>query len=243
MPCWNLEDTKLAIEGLKILLAVGAMYVTYRHFSASRGATMMARFSSRDCLEARNVTDAFIAELQALQENEKKIEKCRELCRQFIQGASPESIAKFNHIHAVGMFFGEIGFCYGQWPRLIRGREFDIFNRLLPYYWKRLEPFIIACHDEFKLALQPDGKPMNLKIGKVHLYVGRLRFFDKFRQGYKFMIDRGIAIEPEADERVRTEETKETAAWAALPTGIMAWLKARWKRYHNRKKRSSQDGN
>lgn len=143
---------------------------------------MMARYSSREMIEIRDVVEAFLTEIRPLS-FDAQVARCRELCLR-----TPGNAQTYNRVHAVGMFFAEIGVCVKS--RLIRPNEFTVFDRLVPYYWHRLTPFIIACHQYYGFEVDPN-RP---------LIDQRLVLFEHFRYAYHKLKTMGIALEPNKED-------------------------------------------
>lgn len=69
--------------------------------------------------------------------------------------------------------------------RLIDAEGLAIFDRILPYYWTELTPFIAAAHREFGFTID-DARPLEEQ---------QLVLFSKFAFAYNEMRSRGIARE------------------------------------------------
>jgi len=133
-----------------------AMRITRAHYSATRAASLLERFSSGPMVEMRHEIEMFLSRLRR-KEPRDRIETCRKVCERLGDNAK-----LFNKLHALGMFFSEIGFFVEA--HIIDPGELRIFDRLIPYYWSELTPFIIACHYEFGYAREllngPDAPPL-----------------------------------------------------------------------------------
>lgn len=112
-------------------------------FSAGRAAALISRFSSAEFIELRSLVDEFCAKRLAGKSPREQIEECRRL---FARASSSDFIG-FNKMHSFCMYFAEIGVALSWWT--IRPRHFKVLDRLVPYYWNRMAPFITACHIEF----------------------------------------------------------------------------------------------
>lgn len=139
------EVLTLVLRALTPAVAITALLLTWRHFSAAQAAAMMARFSGRDMVEMRHEIEALLSDMRLLSE-QAKVERFRVICRR-----TKDTVELYNQLHAVSMFFAEIGVCFKS--RLFVKREFVVFDRLLPYYWHELAPFIIAAHREHGFAI------------------------------------------------------------------------------------------
>lgn len=83
------------------------------------------------------------------------------------------------------MLFAEIG--VGFQRGLIDAQGLAIFDRLIPYYWRELSPYVAAAHLEFGFPIDV-SKPLADQ---------KLTLFSKFAFAYNEMVLRGIARESE----------------------------------------------
>lgn len=153
--------------------------VTSQNISVTKTSYFMERYSNPSFMEIRDEVELFLAKIAELSPPE-KIDECLALCRK----DTLERVRTFNRIHALGMFFGEIGVSF----------EYDhidcdglaIFDRIIPYYWKVLDPFVRACHIHYGFILdeQKDLSDQDLVM------------FTKFRFAYNEMVQNGLAKEP-----------------------------------------------
>lgn len=141
--------------------------------------TFMHRYSEPAFVRIRDEVDGFLASIRPYTWEE-KVDAAREVCRR--QDAN--AIQLYNRLHAVGMFFAEIG--VGFATGLIDVRGLAIFDRLLPQYWHEMAPFIVAAHIEF-------GFEVDLTSPLVSQ---DLALFNKFRYAYAAMVEQGIARQP-----------------------------------------------
>lgn len=181
-------------------ILVWALLLTRRHFSATRAAALLERFSSNDFLQVRKDVDVFLQSLHALPPPE-RVAVCRQLCAR-----TEQTITRFNHLHAVGMFFVEVGVCIDS--KLIIKRDLHAFDRLLPEYWHKLTPFIIACHREF-------GFESHCRSDSQIDITEPLSMFNYFRIAYKHLKDADMALEPKPPHR---GESNDDGEWGKVPS-------------------------
>lgn len=151
---------------------------TRNTIAATLAAGYMSRFSAPDMLETRDAVDLFLTGIRELP-LEAKVERCAEVCRR----DTAENVRLYNRLHALSMLFGEIG--VGFQRGLIDAQGLAIFDRLIPYYWHELSPYIAAAHVEFGFPIDAT-KP---------LVDQKLTLFSKFGFAYKEMVQRDIARE------------------------------------------------
>lgn len=152
---------------------------TRRTIAATLGAGYMERFSTPEFVEVRDAVDLCLANVRGLTPDA-RLDRFREICRR----DTAESIQMYNRLHAMSMLFAEIGVGFER--GLIDAQGLAIFDRLLPYYWWELSPFIAAAHGEFGFEVDPD-RPL---AGQ------KLVLFSKFALAYNNMVAGGIAREP-----------------------------------------------
>lgn len=141
--------------------------------------TFMHRYSEPSFVAIRDEVDTFLARIRPYTAEE-KIAAAREVCRR----QDADAIQLYNRLHAVGMFFAEIGVGFAM--GLIDVRGLAIFDRLLPQYWNEMAPFIVAAHIEFGFEVDPTSP----------LVLQDLALFNQFRYAYGAMTEQGIAREP-----------------------------------------------
>lgn len=139
----------------------------------------MHRFSEPAFVAFRDDVDVFVSSIRN-RPFEEQIAAARQVCRR----EDAASIRLYNRLHAVSMFFAEIG--VGFETGLIDVRGLAIFDRLLPQYWHELAPFIVAAHIESGWVVDP-AQP---------LVSQELELFNMFRYAYGAMVTQGIAREP-----------------------------------------------
>ena len=166
----------IALNIVQILLIALSIFFVRHHFGVLRAAAMMERFSSPGFLEIRDEAETFLFSIRKLGLSD-QIAECREVCKR----DTKEHVIVYNRLHALGMFFGEIGVYFQR--GVIDRKSLRIFDRLLPYYWHELSPFIIACHIEYKHPIDLDRKPEDQNLVA----------FGKFGYAYKEMLRRGFA--------------------------------------------------
>jgi hypothetical protein len=160
---------------------------TRKTLAATLGAEYMARYSAPEFVLLRDEVDLCLATAKRLSAAARH-EHYSRICRR----DNAESIKAFNRLHALSMLFAEIG--VGFQRGLIDAQGLAIFDRILPYYWRELSPFIAAAHVEFGFPVDLD-RPLERQ---------RLTLFSKFAYAYNEMVGRGIAREI-GSESVRRE--------------------------------------
>jgi hypothetical protein len=146
------------------------------NISVSRAASFMERFSDPLFLPVRDDVELFILNCRDI-----SADQVASFCAQICARGNLQDIRLYNRLHSFCMFFAEIGFAYKR--NLIEPEGLAIFDRILPYYWRAMDPYIVACHNEYGFDLD-DGVP---------LHEQELVLFNMFRLGYNSMVERGIA--------------------------------------------------
>lgn len=168
----------IATAGGFLALRQATEHQTKRTIAATLGADYMARFSEPAFVAVRDEVDICLASMRGLQPGA-RLERFTEICRR----QTPESVRLYNRLHSTAMLFAEIG--VGFHRGLIDAEGLAIFDRILPYYWWELSPFIAAAHREFGFVVD-HARPLSEQ---------RLVLFSKFAYAYNEMVSRGIARE------------------------------------------------
>ena len=137
---------------LQLALIAAGVVLARQHFRITKAASFMERFSHPHYVQLRDGIEGFLTEIRNLPAKE-KVERFRAICKR----DTPDHVSLFNRLHALGMFFGEIGVAFER--GLIDGKGLRIFDRLIPYYWDELSPFVVACHIEFGYEIDPAKPP------------------------------------------------------------------------------------
>lgn len=136
--------TELASAVLGALLAtIGGFFAvrrvakwqTDRTIAATLIAEYMARYSAPDFMETRDSVDICLSGMRDLPMDQ-RVERFSAICRR----EDPDSVRLYNRLHAMSMLFAEMG--VGFQRGLIDAEGLAIFDRILPYYWWELTPFI-----------------------------------------------------------------------------------------------------
>lgn len=147
--------------------------------SVARASSFMERFSSPSYMEIRDEVELLLMEMSKISPEERMAE-FNLICLRDTE----IRVRRFNRLHALGMFFAEIGVSFENGHLNCDGLA--IFDRIIPYYWKEMEPFIRACHISFGFPLDSENS-----LADQPLIV-----FTKFRHAYKEMVRNGLAKEP-----------------------------------------------